>query len=572
MKIEANDKEIQEILSLGYFKIPRFQRPYSWGEDEINTFWQDIIEEKYDQYFIGSMVVFQTKKPHFGIVDGQQRLTTITIILAAIRNAFVELEQLDLARGIHHFIERANINNKDEFVLNSETSYPYLQDCIQSFTKSNMTHNVRTEEKNLENGVNLINNSLLLELPHLNSKNSQPTLFSNPKEESIQRLKEIRDKILSLKLVFIQLDREEDAYLIFETLNARGQDLTTADLVKNLLLKVKTSYSSNLDTAKLMWNNIIKSFDDAGIQNGIDLFLYHYWLSTRGIITDKKLFNEVKKEIKTVEDADAFLYEMQTNSNYYLSMLSPSENYWSKEEKEVRDSLEAIVLFNVKQSSSMLLALIRSYRLKHISLKMLRMTLKKIESFHYAFNAITQQRSSGSIAGHFSKYAILLTNSVQHAEIQSILTLFIKGLERKFPTFNEFKTSFESILYTSHKTKNKKIIKYSLFKILGAESNGLSIDYGTMSLEHILPEDQLKSNYTESDIGSIGNLLLVDKKTNNEELGNLTFQEKILLLREKNYPLDEYLQSQDKWEAKQIQERSEFLLKSIYSKIDLSKK
>jgi uncharacterized protein with ParB-like and HNH nuclease domain len=91
LKIDANDKEIRDIFSLGYFKIPRFQRPYSWDHDEVESFWDDIILEKAENYFIGSMVVYQTKKPYFGIVDGQQRLTTITLILSTIRNAFLKI-------------------------------------------------------------------------------------------------------------------------------------------------------------------------------------------------------------------------------------------------------------------------------------------------------------------------------------------------------------------------------------------------------------------------------------------------------------------------------------------------
>ncbi|WP_299011955.1 DUF262 domain-containing protein [uncultured Shewanella sp.] len=55
MKIEANDKEVQDIFSLGYFKIPRFQRPYSWGGDEVESFWSDVILENSENYFIGSM-------------------------------------------------------------------------------------------------------------------------------------------------------------------------------------------------------------------------------------------------------------------------------------------------------------------------------------------------------------------------------------------------------------------------------------------------------------------------------------------------------------------------------------
>lgn len=121
MKIEANDKEIQDIFSSGYFKIPRFQRPYSWEKDEVENFWEDITKNKDENYFIGSMVVFQSVKPYFGIVDGQQRLTTITIILSVIRDSFIKLEQENLAKGIHKYIEKANVDNENEFILNAET-------------------------------------------------------------------------------------------------------------------------------------------------------------------------------------------------------------------------------------------------------------------------------------------------------------------------------------------------------------------------------------------------------------------------------------------------------------------
>ncbi len=62
------------------------------------------------------------------------------------------------------------------------------------------------------------------------------------------------------------------------------------------------------------------------------------------------------------------------------------------------------------------------------------------------------------------------------------------GINRTFSSYNEFKTSFETVLYTSRKTRYKKLIKYSLAKILGTTSNGLSIDYNSMTLEHRLPE------------------------------------------------------------------------------------
>lgn len=368
MKIEANDKEVQEIFSLGYFKIPRFQRPYSWTEEEVKDFWEDVVIEEYEHYFIGSMVVYQTEKPYYGIVDGQQRLTTLTLILAAIRNAFREYNELNLARGVHRYIEKANIDNVDEFILNAETSFPYFQNYIQSFEGEKIDCSVGSEEANLKNAFEIINNSLYSIIPRASEEAALIDLLPERRAGIIEKLKEIRKKILSLKLVFIQLDNEDDAYLIFETLNTRGKELTTSDLIKNLLLK-KLKMKSALDTWKVMWNGMVQKFDDNGLEDAMEPFLYHYWLSKHGDTTQKKLFGEVKKYVNSSNTAQLLLYELQKNVDYYTSLSSPENYSWSREESEIKECLQAFQLFNVKQQTPMSLALVRAYKEKKISLR-----------------------------------------------------------------------------------------------------------------------------------------------------------------------------------------------------------
>ena len=567
MKIEANDKEVRDIFSLGYFRIPRFQRPYSWGYDEVNSFWNDVIKKSNVQYFIGSMVVYQEKKPYFGIVDGQQRLTTITLIFAAIRNAFIKLGEPNLAKGIHYYIERPNIDNDDEFILNSETSFPYLQNHIQSYNGLQVQCNVGSEEQNLKNAFEFITEQLSNELPQpVNEKPFQLSLFEDQKRPILKKLKEIRDRVLSLKLVFIQLDNEEDAYLIFETLNARGCDLTTSDLVKNHLLKKLKSNNARHDSAKLIWNGILKRFDDAGFQNGMDSYLYHFWLSSKQHTTDKKLFSELKNQTDDNNSAKTLLEELQINADYYLSMISPTTYRWNPEEYKLKQNLEALVYFNVKQQSPMVLSLIRAYRVKKISLKMLSIMLSKIEFFHFAFNSVTSQRSSGGIQTHYSKHAILLTEAMSHPEIQEVLNSLSEGLKTRLPTYNEFEANFVELSYTSRKTKSKSVIRYSLRKLLGENPSGLAVHYDSMSIEHLLPEDKIGSTHKDEEVGNIGNLILIDKKTNSEDLNNLDFKEKKKILLEKKYPLDDIILNSEEWNIEKIRFRAKYLAKRLYDK------
>lgn len=565
MKIEANDKEIQDIFSLGYFQIPRFQRPYSWERDEVENFWNDVVQENTDNYFIGSMVVYQTKKPYFGIVDGQQRLTTITLMLAAVRNAFISMSEENLAKGVHKYVEKPNIENTDEFIIHAETSFPYLQDHIQSFNGLGIDCDVGVEEQNLKLAFELITQRLrnYIQLPLLENQSS--FAFEEP-ESALEKLKDLRDKILSLKLVFIQLDNEDDAYLIFETLNARGRDLKTSDLVKNLLLKKIKATNSKLDSAKESWNSLVKKFDDTNDADILDTFLLHYWLSEHSYTTDKKLFPEISEFI-SAEDGNAALLLRTLNevAPLYCMMLDPSNSAWTKEEQEVKESLFALNTFKVRQQSSFILALLRSYKKKKLSLRNLKSTLKKVEYFHFVFNAVTSQRSSGVIATTYSSNAILLTKATTESEVQAHLSSLFRSLKNKIPTFEEFEVKFTALYYLSNLTKNKSTVKYALSKQLGNSANGLDISHDGLTIEHVIPEADIKRGMSEDIVGNIGNLILVDSKTNSEQLSDKTPIEKMRLLENVGYPMSRALLMSNTWTEKEIRQRAKELAQQLYN-------
>ena len=156
MKIESEDIDVESLLSGRYFSIPRFQRPYSWDDENIQDLWDDVIASKGEDYFIGSMVVYKQSKQEFGVVDGQQRLTTITILLCAIRDAFTKNDELDLAEGLHQLIERKNRNNKNEYVLKTESSFPFFQEHIQKFGDADVEADELFEEKALRRADDLL--------------------------------------------------------------------------------------------------------------------------------------------------------------------------------------------------------------------------------------------------------------------------------------------------------------------------------------------------------------------------------------------------------------------------------
>lgn len=498
MKIDAADKDIGDILNVGYFKIPRFQRPYSWEIDEVQTFWDDVVNGSADEYFIGSMVVFQITKPYYGIVDGQQRLTTITLMLAAIRNAFHKLGNDNLARGIHQFIEKENVDYENEYILNAETSFPYFHSKIQAYPDEIVMSddNIGVEEENLRNAFERIEKNLIRNLKNLSlnknyefekitEKNYQFNLDERDQKKVIEFLKSIRDKIRSLKLVFINLDNEEDAYLIFETLNARGKDLRVSDLIKNLLLQKMKSSSKSVDKPKEAWNAIVNRLSKSG-SDVMDNYVVHYWLANREYTTEKELFSKVKKFVNSdVDNAQLILNELSQYSEFYIQMLMPNTTIKSKEMAAVKLSLNALKIFNVRQQSSLVLSLLAAYSRKSITLANLKKCLKIIEKFHFQYNAITSKRSSGSIATGYSKLALELEGVKDNTSYQNFYNNLVKHLTYKMPNFEEFDVKFKQLVYLTDQTRHRNIIKY-IFTLLMEEHNpALNLDYESLTIEHL---------------------------------------------------------------------------------------
>ena len=184
MKIKSDDRDVRDILGSGFYRIPRFQRPYSWDRENITDFWNDTIVDSDSDYFIGSMVMFKLGSSTYGIVDGQQRMTTITMILCALRNAFNQEGIDDLANGIHQLIERKDINNKKTFILSPDSSFPYFQEYIQKFGEPEVTPQVGDEEKNIESAFTMITSQIKAAIDAIKS---DTTLGAESKQAQIKR-------------------------------------------------------------------------------------------------------------------------------------------------------------------------------------------------------------------------------------------------------------------------------------------------------------------------------------------------------------------------------------------------
>jgi hypothetical protein len=564
MKISCIDKEIREILQTAYYKVPRFQRPYSWDRENVEDFWEDSVVNSEGDCFIGSIVVFKMKDTVKGIVDGQQRLTTITMLLCALRNALKDHGHTSLAQGVQKLVERPDISNKDQFVLQTETSYPYLQELIQKFDPPDVEPDIGAEETLLKAAFDLLTTKISSTIDAV--KADQSLSEEEQKKRIEKNLADIRDKILCLKLIFIELDDEDDAYLAFETLNTRGKDLTVADLVKNHLTKLIRTKNANVDTTKDKWNTVVETLEDSEAELRVEEFLHHLWLSEYEYTTAKKLFKAIRKQVQK-SSAKAFLDTLLRESKLYRQIHEPAYGKWTKEEEPLQASLRALGLFRVKQQIPMVLSVLREYRKGGIKLKHAVDILQAIENFHFKFTAISSQRSSGGISFMYALHARnLLAAATLPEKLNEISTLKTK-LRAKIPSYQEFEATFSELGYSEQFTKQKKLVQYVLARFTSAAASGIAIDMEKMTIEHLASQNAKHPTALQAnDIARIGNLLLVDNKLNGK-LANKPFAEKKAALVKSNVPLDDLITAANDWQGPQIRKRTQQLAKLAYEKV-----
>ena len=539
MKIESQDKRIDELLKSNTFIIPRFQRAYSWEADQVNQFWTDILDNISEAYFIGSMVVYKVGRSSVAVVDGQQRITTITILLCAIRDSFKGLGRADLADGLQAYIEQKNRENKTEYVLQTETSFPYLQEEVLKNGPADAPYEMGREEEAIERAFYLFK-SHIAEKVSVFLFNREQTTDDNI-NDTVLWLARLRDTVFDLNVILVTLDNEDDAYLIFETLNTRGKDLALSDLLRNHFTKF-IKPESGVDQSKLKWSKVLDTIGSAPMPLDPDTFIVHSWQSRYDFVTKARVFQKVKQSI-IKKNANSHLDRFVSDAGHWRSIFD-TEYGWSKNEKSVARSLAALRTFKVVQPAPGLLSIIRAYKDDVIKLKTLRDAIENIEKFHFAFNAITSSRSSGGISGMYSSFGRQVFSSLDSNEIGKCINELLSKLRDREVAESEFNAGFGQVIYTKLHSAQKSLVQYILKKVALHEGQPFVGESDDLTIEHLLPQSSSKSGVRDAVVGQIGNLVLVDAKTN-EMLSTNDYSQKKSILLQRGYKLPTDLLNQD---------------------------
>ncbi len=564
MKIESTDQDIRNLLSSSYYRIPRFQRPYSWTRENIQDFWDDVVREEPESYFIGSMVTFKDGSQRYGVVDGQQRLTTITILLAVLRNHLKQLGFNDLAHGIQNQIERKNIDNRPEFILSTESSYPFFQEHILKFGEPELELAEMREEGNLRGAFEMLNGLVGSVVAGIQADQG---IKEEQKPNRIRdRLTKIRDAVLDLKVILVKLDNEDDAYIIFETLNTRGKDLSLADLVKNHVAKHLKTKSAAIDQPKIKWEKILETIEGSAADLNVDTFIHHFWLSRYDYLAAKKLFKVLKRRVGKSE-ARGFLDSLVADASLYRGIHESGYWKWSKQERRIVEALRALQLFRVQQQTPCVLSLMRCFKQKKLKRGQFEEAVVAIEKFHFLFTAVTSQRSSGGISEMYASLGRRLFEARDTRAAVTVASELKTKLRGRIPRIDEVKALFPLIVFTDTQTKQRGLVRYILARFLADGIASVTIDFDAMTIEHLVPQSQIGSrSFTEEIVGQLGNLLFVPEKLN-AKLKNKPFREKKKVLATASVPLPPEFAKLDDLAPDDIVNRTANLADAAYKKI-----
>lgn len=579
MNIKPQDKTIKELLLSGrQFIIPRFQREYSWDRKNYKEFLDDmlnclIISEgkvNYDQYFLGTMLFvgdcFEGDKNEIDVVDGQQRLTTITILFSALSDRFIQINQNTLSEQIFKYIMTTNDDGEVVRIIQSKTHYPFFSFYIQEREKTNIENPSTEEEQCIKETYEYLYNSLSED--KLKGFLKKKYGDDNVDELNyIDILKAVRDQVLNTAFVSISTKERKQANMIFEILNAKGKNLSGVDLIKNKIFEIVND-TEPADYAEEKWKSIKSLLNDRNIDVGFVQFYRYFWISKYKKSSVNKLYDDFKSTIKPVSKKryKEFLAEIEDTARIYVKTVSPQRNDFQNK-KEYFGLIQSIKVlsddFNIVQVRIALIALLEAKEKGIITLKQLKSIVYELENFHFSYNAICS-KPTNRLEKIYSSFSINLRKCSDKVEAREILKDLINQLNALYVSYQEFESEFIKLSYSKHDTITNIKARYAINKIATYfEESELFRDEG--SIEHILPESEGGNN------NNIGNLILLEQ-TLNEEADCLSYSDKINVYNRSSYRwVQDFISENSQWDNTMILPRAKklaiFYYKNILNKL-----
>lgn len=546
---EFSHDTLAHLLKDHRLAVPDFQREYSWEAEHVEDYWRDITRSiKNDKnYFLGTVVLVaaQDGRNEMYIVDGQQRIVTTALTLFAISLAMQEMGE-----------DQAKDKIFSDYIADYDLEAKKVQPKLRL---SSTDHSTYYALINSEDDV----------------ENYRQRITGKPSENIIKSFEVLRDKIKNYAHGPDQYDRVvelkkflaeraqvllavapglPEAYVIFETLNERGRDLTAADLLKNFFL---SNVGNRADDALKKWTEVVSKFEKP---DDLITFIKIDYTSRWGHVKKKELYQALQDKLLGDHDGDhdevyGYLERLAVSLKSYEALRNSDDQYWSPLPVDVRDEIIAHRRFRIEAPFAMYLAAMRNWRPKNY-LKLIK------DSTSWSIRAtLAGVMGTGSAEKHYGEVARLI-NEKKLNTVDDVKDWF---LSKTFvPNDHTFGLAIRAV-NDSNTTKVKYLlarIEFEMWKEKALDVESFPAwESKSVTVEHIIPRSRnivVDSDNSNSELKelhvSLANLTLLER-TRNNSAADSDFSEKVAAYRDSNFVMTKALGELTEFSDKEISER-----------------
>ena len=549
MAIHSGDLQQMNIFLQGPYKIPVYQRAYAWESEEIEDFWEDIQSTKRiggaSVHFLGQIVVHEDEDTDTNyIIDGQQRTITSMIFASSLRHmcktlfkeGTVSQEIASAADNISNDITSKCLGKFDllkkepHLMLGDTEDDSFFQKHIVGGEEINKKPSKASCER-MRRALFFFNEQLDHELSKISDKESQ--------------LRGLNDYFITFterfKVMKVGATKLEEAFVIFETLNARGKALETSDLLKNFIFKKS---QKGIDYVQQDWNIMIESLN----QSDPTRYIRYYWNCCNDYTQGKELYRRIVGQVQSRRDSEELMHELKNLAPFYHDLTDPSDCTEISNKKFI-NSLKSLKTMKAVSFYSLILAMKKC----EFTEDDMQVVIEAVESLFFR-NLTICGKSGSKLERALSKIAL----SVYQKELVTKGEI-IEKLHQEMVGDEEFKSAFA--LWVG-KNSNKELVRYILRKInYSIEStHEINLDTDEVHIEHIMPQDgslwEISKDIHDEFLWRLGNLTLLSGPIN-KKLQNKKFEDKKKSYMNSKIDITKNLCKYDEWNDTTITERQD---------------
>lgn len=548
--LNTDTEDLKELLSNGKsYSVPPYQRDYSWKEEHWEDLWEDLltVEANGEDHYMGALVLESGERKQFRIIDGQQRMATLSILILACVDYLYGLA--DKAANPKEFRERAALLESSYLGAKDPTSLRITPKLKLNANDDDFFQLNLAQRKPPQGGVRGLRDSerLLWECFQFFRRKVQDKFSQTKMGEDVAAFV---SEIVTERLVFISVRVQDQlsAYTVFETLNARGLELTETDLLKNYLLSLADRLSkSQMDPVLRQWARItarvgIASFPD---------FLRHHLNSRREYVRQKQLFKTIKRDISTLDDVFGLLDRLEKDAAWFEALADHSSEFWL-DYLGAREHVRVLNLFNVSQYVPLVLAAKDVFTTPPEIVEILRYCAV----LSVRFNGVSR-RSTHILEEIYNRVALAIRRGSA-----TMLSAVRPALRPIYIPDSEFEADFSTLRLKNRGTSGKRL-RYFLAKI-EKQLSGSDIEDEAMTatVEHILPEnpgdvgwEQFSREACERSGERVGNYSLLERRLNGQLAANAGFAQKQVAYAQSQYRTSKDLTEYTDWTEETIASR-----------------